>query len=142
MSYTIKRGSTPRFLTFDPSNNETNCAAAMGTKDDSRFDDSAKIPRSNYRQRALFGSSFFGDENFLVHVCDRGFPAWCFNEDTRMEKGDKGYAHHSQVRMQKRLEERRVQDVKAIAHVSRQQETDVEVTGSGGKDRAFHGDQI
>lgn len=72
-----REGSTPKLLIFDRSNNETNFAAAMGTKDDSRFDESAEMPRSNYRQRALFGSSFFGDENFLVHVCDRGFPAWC-----------------------------------------------------------------
>ena len=71
----------------------------MGSKEDYIYHH-----RYHHPERRIHPSRypFFGDENYLVNVCDHGFVAWCFNKDTKMKMADKEYADRRQEEMQKR----------------------------------------
>lgn len=131
------REMLPGLLIFDLSNKEINLSAIMGSEGGSNFDQGKDLTERTYDRYALPESSFFGDENFLVNVCDGGFLAWCFNKDIKMEDEDEGYAQHRYNEIQKRLEKQRVRDASAMARVLREEETDLEITGSVGNYRTF-----
>ena len=127
----------PQLLILDLSNNEIHESATMGTREDSDFDQGEDLTGIMYEEHVLAESSFFGDEDFLVNVCDFGFLAWCFNKDTKLEDEDEDYAQHRYDTTQERLGEQRVRDASAMAHVLRREEIDLEITGSVGNHRTF-----
>ena len=81
----------------------------------------------------------FGDEDFLVIPCYSGFLTWCFNKDIKMHnEEDNYYAIHHQREIENGRELRRDRETKAIAHVSRQEEINLDVIGSVGSYHEFH----
>lgn len=83
----------------------------------------------------------FGDEDFLVIACERGFLTWCFNKDTKMHNENSDYAIHRQRAIEVSQKSQRDRERKAIAHVSGQEELNLEIIGSVGSRHEFHGRQ-
>ena len=124
IAYYVECGLFPQLKMIDLSENKIKCTASMGA-----------YHQPTFRSDANF--SFFGDENFLVCVCDGTFQAWSFNKYTRMTHKIGGYARYRQMRMDRRLERKRARDAEAMARILRQEEINLEVTGSVGNYHAF-----
>ena len=109
---------------IDLSENETKYTVSMGPYHQPAFGSNANF-------------SFFGDESFLVSACSSSFQAWSFDKATKMTREMDGYARHRRIRMHERLERQRARDVEMMARVLRQEEVNLEITGSVGKYHAF-----
>lgn len=103
---------------------------------------SRELSTRNHRDRELAKTPILGDENFIVSVCEGGFLAWCFNKDIKVAGEDEDYARHRQNMLRKRLEQQRIRDAKAIAHISEQVGTvnSQELKRSLAPDRSIEGD--
>ena len=72
----------------------------------------------------------FGDENFLVHVCESGFHAWCFNKGTKMRNEDVDYRTRRQDHLQERVKHTRSWGVRDLERTSKKENLDLEFTGN------------
>lgn len=79
----------------------------------------------------------FGDENFVVNLCDKGFLAWSFNKDTKFKREDEKYAQNRQKKIQERRQLHQKCDAMKLERILRSEEFDLNITGSVGNYRAM-----